>query len=87
VLIMHGLDDTVVPVKHARELHRVAWDSRLVGVPDAGHSLPHDEEYWGRVRGFLVEAHVIEAGAIDADVSDADEIGPGVIEADGIEAP
>jgi pimeloyl-ACP methyl ester carboxylesterase len=61
VLIVHGLEDDIVPFKHARELHRVAWDSRLVGVPHAGHSVPHDDEFWGRVRAFLSEAHVLDA--------------------------
>ena len=59
VLILHGTEDTVVPFKHARELHRVAWDSRLVPFR-AGHRIPQTERgYWSRIRAFLREAGVL----------------------------
>lgn len=59
-LILHGVDDEHVPFRHAVELHRVAWDSRLVAY-HAGHGdLPHTEAaYWSRIRAFLVEVGVI----------------------------
>lgn len=63
VLIVHGEADPVVPFKHARELHRVAWDSRMFAVRDAGHDVPHDERYWRRVREFLEETGVVQPPA------------------------
>lgn len=62
VLILHGTEDTLVPFKHARELHRVAWDSRLVPFR-AGHRIPQTERgYWSRIRAFLEETGVLSAG-------------------------
>lgn len=59
-LILHGVDDEHVPFRHAVELHRVAWDSRLVAY-HAGHGdLPRTEAaYWSRIRAFLVEVGVM----------------------------
>lgn len=59
-LILHGVDDEHVPFRHAVELHRVAWDSRLIAYR-AGHGdLPRTEAaYWSRIRAFLVEVGVI----------------------------
>lgn len=57
-LILHGVRDTVVPIRHAVELDRVAWDSRLVAF-EAEHDVPHDQTYWRRVREFLVQAGVL----------------------------
>lgn len=59
VLILHGLEDDVIPFKHARELHRVAWDSRLVAY-EAGHSLPRtDDDYWSPIRAFVERAGLL----------------------------
>jgi len=58
-LIMHGVEDTLIPIRHASELHRLGWDSRLVAF-DAGHSdVPHTEVYWAHVRELLTEAGVL----------------------------
>ncbi len=66
VLIVHGLADTLIPFKHARELGRVAWDSRVYAIPHGGHILLHDVQYWQHVREFLAEAHVLsEADLIE----------------------
>lgn len=60
VLLLHGTDDDVIPIQHALELHRVAWDSRLVRYRGAGHDLPRTEQgYWRRIRRFLVESGVL----------------------------
>jgi len=59
VLILHGVRDDVVPFKHARELHRVAWDSRLIAF-QAGHSIPQSDDYWERIRDFLEESGVLD---------------------------
>lgn len=55
VLILHGLDDAVIPFKHARYLRSIAPDARGVAFPEAGHTdLPSDpERYWGAILGFL----------------------------------
>jgi pimeloyl-ACP methyl ester carboxylesterase len=64
VLILHGLEDELIPVRHARELHRVAWDSRLVTYRGVGHDLPRTERaYWSRIRRFLRESRVLEPTA------------------------
>lgn len=67
VLILHGRHDDVVGLRHALELDRVAWDSRVVTFR-AGHDLPRDEPYWSAIRAFLREAHVLPdppGGALD----------------------
>ncbi|MEQ8456614.1 MAG: alpha/beta hydrolase [Sandaracinaceae bacterium] len=59
VLLMHGVDDAVIPFRHAVELDRVAWDSRLVAF-DAGHDdLPRGEVYWRTIRAFLTETGML----------------------------
>jgi pimeloyl-ACP methyl ester carboxylesterase len=58
VLILHGIDDDVIPFKHARELDRVAWESRVVAYR-AGHDLPRTEQaYWRPIRELLIESGV-----------------------------
>jgi len=60
-LIFHGARDTLVPVRHAVELDRTAWDSRLVVFEEAGHDdLPRTEEaYWTPIRRLLQTAEVL----------------------------
>jgi len=60
-LILHGARDSLVPVRHAVELDRIAWDSRLVVFEEAGHNdLPHTEEaYWTPIRRLLEAAEVL----------------------------
>ena len=58
-LVMHGTEDEVLPIAHAAELDRVAWDSRLVAF-EAGHNdLPRGTAYWRSVHALLVDAHVL----------------------------
>jgi pimeloyl-ACP methyl ester carboxylesterase len=60
VLLIHGLEDELVPFKHARELRRVAWDARIVAF-HAGHDdVPRTRGgYWRHVRRFLADANVL----------------------------
>ncbi len=58
-LIIHGTRDTLIPIRHAEELHRLAWDSRLVAF-DAGHGdLPRGDVYWSHIRALLVDGGVL----------------------------
>lgn len=57
-LILHGVNDDLIPFQHAVELDRVAWDSRLVAF-EADHELPRGEAYWRHVRAFLEETAVL----------------------------
>jgi aminoacrylate hydrolase len=43
-LVLHGLDDRLVPPDHGRELARSIPGARLVEIPGAGHLLATDAE-------------------------------------------
>jgi pimeloyl-ACP methyl ester carboxylesterase len=43
-LVIHGLDDRLVPPSHGRELADAIPGARLVELPDAGHMLATDRE-------------------------------------------
>jgi pimeloyl-ACP methyl ester carboxylesterase len=43
VLIVHGIDDQLIPIAEAEHMHAVMADSKLVRIPDAGH-LPNMEQ-------------------------------------------
>jgi 3-oxoadipate enol-lactonase len=43
-LVVHGLDDRLVPPEHGRELARLIPGARLVEIPGAGHLLATDAE-------------------------------------------
>ena len=62
ILIMHGKDDTIVPVSHGQKLEAAASDATLV-LFDAGHNdLPNGLEiatYRSEVHDHLVHAGVI----------------------------
>ncbi len=56
VLILHGMDDEIVPVSHARHLHRVIRTSTLVELPGHHNDFPLDEAaYWAAIDRFLVD--------------------------------
>lgn len=58
-LLLHGVNDTLIPFRHAVELDRIAWDSRLVAF-EAGHDdLPRSETYWAAIRALLETAGVL----------------------------
>jgi hypothetical protein len=61
VLIVHGVDDDVVPFQHAIELDRVGWDSRLVAFHAHHDDLPRGEVYWATIRAFLEENGLLGA--------------------------
>lgn len=57
VLILHGVDDEIIPVSHARRLHRVIPGSTLVELPGHHNDFPVDEAaYWAAIDRFL-DAH------------------------------
>lgn len=54
-LIFHGTRDTLIPIRHAVELDRVAWDSHLVTF-DADHNdMPRTATYWRLIREHFEE--------------------------------
>jgi fermentation-respiration switch protein FrsA (DUF1100 family) len=61
VLIMHGSEDHIVPVAHARKLHAAAVRSRLHIYENAGHNdgLADRPEYWADIEAFLIHSGVI----------------------------
>jgi hypothetical protein len=62
-LIVHGRNDSLIPVAHAEALHRAAPGSRLV-LYDAEHNdCPPDwVPFWIELESFLRDAGVISAG-------------------------
>jgi pimeloyl-ACP methyl ester carboxylesterase len=61
-LIIHGVRDETIPFKHARELHRVAYDARVVAFRAGHNDVPRTASYWRAIRELLVEASVINPG-------------------------
>ena len=65
LLIIHGQDDALVPVRHARQLYRAAGEPKalwiLPGVRHARARLDYPDEYLSRVERFLRAA--LSAGA------------------------
>lgn len=57
VLITHGMDDTVIPIAVARDLHEHLPHSRLTEIPDRGHYFVFDAREMGRILEDLVTAH------------------------------
>ncbi len=63
VLLVHGDNDTVVPIEQGERLQRAAspGTTRLWAVPDRGHSDCHQHpDFWNQVRSFLQEALTVE---------------------------
>jgi fermentation-respiration switch protein FrsA (DUF1100 family) len=62
VLIMHGTDDDVIPVEHAKRLYALAREpKRLVIVEGASHNDLWDRGLWPAVLTFLEENGVAAA--------------------------
>ena len=59
VLILHGVNDDVIRFRHAIELDRVAWDSRVVAFESGHNDLPRSDAYWDAVRQFLRDKSVL----------------------------
>jgi pimeloyl-ACP methyl ester carboxylesterase len=62
VLLVHGEQDTLIPVAHAHALHALRPDARLVLEPGCGHN--DCPPPWKLVRSFLAEANLL-GDAID----------------------
>jgi len=68
VLISHGEDDGIIPVKHSKKLHKIAKGSQLE-LYDAGHNdFPGYGDaaatrYWGTLADFLARHGVISPRA------------------------
>jgi pimeloyl-ACP methyl ester carboxylesterase len=57
VLIVHGVEDRVVPIAVARDLHRRIPSSGLIELPRRGHYFLYEENQMERVLAELLEAH------------------------------
>lgn len=56
VLILHGIDDEIVPVSHGRRLHRRLKNSTLAELPGHHNDFPADETaYWAAIDRFLAD--------------------------------
>ncbi len=55
VLIVHGSDDQLIPLREAELMHQQMVSSKLVVIPDAGHlpNMEQPEKYNRAVREFL----------------------------------
>lgn len=54
ILLIHGVEDTIIPVKHSRALAAIAKNATLVEVRAGHNDLPRDErEYWAVIAKFL----------------------------------
>ncbi len=60
ILIFHGTTDGIVPVEHARELHRIAPQSELIEMAAGHNDLPSDEDaYWAAIGAFLMKNGIV----------------------------
>jgi fermentation-respiration switch protein FrsA (DUF1100 family) len=56
VLLIHGRDDEIIPVAHARRLHEIARQSSLAILPGHHNDFPTDPDaYWAAVDAFRAE--------------------------------
>ncbi|MCA9244133.1 MAG: alpha/beta fold hydrolase [Phycisphaerales bacterium] len=57
ILILHGVQDSIVPIANGRQLAKIAKHAELIEFPDAGHNnMPvEDRAYWWPVLEFLRE--------------------------------
>lgn len=60
VLLIHGVDDTLVPFQHAVELDRVAWDSTLLALEADHDDVPRGPAYWRAIRRLLERTGVLD---------------------------
>ena len=62
LIVIHGVDDQVIPLAMGREVYRRAVvDKRMVEIPGAGHNDLTDlggGAYWNAIRAFLDDAGV-----------------------------
>lgn len=63
VLIFHGAQDTIIPVRHGRRLKEVARQATYVEYATGHNDLPRasdEEDFWQNINTFLIGAGVIE---------------------------
>jgi pimeloyl-ACP methyl ester carboxylesterase len=62
ILIIHGSEDSMIPVEHAHRIHKNAPNSELWIIQNADHSqtLSNKREYQERVLGFF-DKHLLES--------------------------
>ncbi|MEL7089245.1 MAG: alpha/beta hydrolase, partial [Planctomycetota bacterium] len=61
VLILHGQDDAVIPVTHARRNAAAAAHATLVVYERTGHNdMPHGHGRWEDIAAFLAANHLLD---------------------------
>ena len=54
VLLLHGMDDDIIPPRHSQKLHELCRGSMFVRLPGGHNDFPHDwDNYWAAVDAFL----------------------------------
>ena len=64
MLIFHGTRDTVVPVSHGRQLHKLAQRATYVEYNSDHNDFPgegNEDAYWREIQAFLVRPGVLNA--------------------------
>jgi len=65
VLLFHGVEDRIIPVRHGRRLAELAPDARYVEYSAGHNDFPGDreEDFWNEVRAFLHDQQIAPAPA------------------------
>jgi len=67
VLIIHGMNDELVPVEHARRLYELAGEPKeLLILEGAGHQLRREERAISSAMDWLHRQNSIKAGSVEA---------------------
>jgi len=69
ILVLHGRQDTLIPLEHGRTLAQLARRGRLVEYACGHNDFPGDgneDAYWLEIEGFLRESGVRNGGAAPA---------------------
>lgn len=53
IFITHGSQDTIIPVWHSQQLHRIAENSLYYEVSSGHNDYPMDRKFWQRIENFL----------------------------------
>lgn len=65
LLVLHGANDQVVPIRHAIENERVSYNAQLIAL-NAGHDLERSEEgYWQPIARFLRRRGVLRPSRVN----------------------
>lgn len=65
IFITHGIHDSIIPVQHARTLHRLAPHSEYYEVPSDHNDFPMDKNFWQNIAGFLRKAGILDNPALE----------------------